>query len=347
MGAATGAGLSAVANVNAGTLKQFKGYPESMGVLHDTTRCVGCRKCEEACNSVNELPKPQTSFDDLTVLDETRRTTPEAFTVVNKYTCDDDRTVFRKIQCNHCLEPACASVCFVRAFKKSETGAVKYDPVVCVGCRYCMIACPFDIPTYEYNEPLTPRVRKCTLCAPRIEKGQLPGCVEACPKEALIFGKRSDLITLARERIMKHPDTYVDHIYGESEMGGTSWLYMSAVPFTSIGMRDDLGSNPAPQLTSGALSVVPMVVGLWPVFLAGMYGMTQRREKIASSEMDDAVAHAVEEANSAADKKMNAALEKMESEKRKITEKFEKEKVQAVKDALDAVAKNPEPKGEE
>ena len=94
-----------------------------------------------------------------------------------------------------------------------------------------MIACPFEIPTYEYDEAFTPRVMKCTMCFERVKEKKLPGCVESCPNEALTFGKRKDLIKIARERIKKYPGRYQDHIYGEAEMGGTSWLYLSGVPF--------------------------------------------------------------------------------------------------------------------
>lgn len=339
---AAGVGLTASKTAQAGSLQHFEGYPESMGVLHDTTRCVGCRLCEEACNKVNELPKPDKDFKDLSVLESPRRTTSGAYTVVNRYVSDKPgRPVFRKIQCNHCLEPACASACFVRAFRKNEAGAVVYNPAVCVGCRYCMVACPFEIPTYDYDDPFTPEVKKCTMCSPRIEKGLLPGCVEACPKEALTFGKRKDLIKIARERIAKHPDRYLDHIYGEAEMGGTSWMYLSGVPFSTIGMREDLGITPAPALTSGALSVVPMVVGLWPVFLAGMYGMTKRREKIADEEKEQAIAHAIEETNELAEEKLAKALAKADADKRKAIEKVEMEKEKAVKEALESATMKP------
>lgn len=337
---AAGVGLTASKTAQAGSLQHFEGYPESMGVLHDITRCVGCRVCEEACNKVNELPKPDKDFKDLSVLESSRRTTPKAYTVVNRYPSDElAKPVYRKIQCNHCLEPACASACFVRAFRKNENGAVVYNADVCVGCRYCMVTCPFEIPTYDYDDPLTPEVKKCTMCSPRIEKGLLPGCVEACPKEALTFGKRKDLIKIARERIAKHQDRYLDHIYGENEMGGTSWIYLSGVPFSSVGMREDLGITPAPSLTSGALSVVPMVVGLWPVFLAGMYGMTKRREKIAEEEKELAIAHAMEEVNDLAEEKLAKVLSKADADKRKALEKAEAEKEKAVKDALEAMAK--------
>lgn len=279
-----------------GGKKYFKGYPDSLGVLHDNVLCIGCRRCEEACNAVNKLPAPVKPFSDLSVLQSKRRTTTEAYTVVNKYENKYMNTspVFRKLQCNHCLEPACASACFVKAFKKTKEGPVTYDPDVCVGCRYCMIACPFEIPTYEYDEPLTPRVMKCTMCHDRIKENKLPGCVEACPMGALKFGKRDALIKYARERISKFPDQYIDHIYGENEMGGTSWLYLSKVPFNETGMREDLGITPAPELTAGALGAVPIVVSLWPVLLTGIYAINMRKEKIAAKEKAEAVEAAKE-----------------------------------------------------
>ena len=291
------AGLSTAlgGTVTSATTKHFEGYPGSRGVLFDSVLCIGCRTCEEACNKVNELPPPDRPFNDLSVLNEKRRTTPKTYTIVNQYNSSKG-PLFRKIQCNHCLEPACASACFVRAFTKTKEGAVIYDSSVCVGCRYCMVACPFEIPTYEYDKALDPRVVKCTMCYPRVIKGLLPGCVEICPTEALYFGKRKDLIRIARERIRRYPDRYVDHVYGEHEMGGTSWLYISGAPFKEIGMREDLGVTPAPELTSGALAVVPMIVGLWPVLLTGIYAMTKRSDKIAEHEKEQAIDKAVKAA---------------------------------------------------
>lgn len=292
---AAGLGTTLGKSAAAATHKHFTGYPESFAILHDVTLCVGCRRCEEACNKVNDLPKPDKPFTDLSVLEHHRRTTTQKFTIVNKYVNPKkyQTPIFYKKQCNHCLEPACASVCFVRAFTKTKTGAVVYDSSVCVGCRYCIIACPFEIPTYEYDQVLTPRVRKCTMCHPRITKGQLPGCVEACPMEALTFGTRENILKIARERIRRYPGRYINHIYGEHEMGGTSWMYISGVPFKELGMREDLGITPAPNLTAGALSSVPMIVGLWPVLLAGLYAVSKRKEKIAKIEQKQAVASSI------------------------------------------------------
>ncbi|BBO69341.1 hypothetical protein DSCA_32710 [Desulfosarcina alkanivorans] len=328
------AGMTAAAgrNASAATTHHFEGHADSMAVLHDTTLCIGCRQCEGACNAVNDLPAPEKPFTDLTVLEEQRRTTSETYTVVNRKPGKPEGPVFVKKQCNHCLEPACASACFVNAFQKTREGAVVYDASVCVGCRYCMIACPFEIPTYEYDSAFSPRVMKCTMCHPRVLEGKLPGCVESCPTEALVFGRRDDLLKIARQRIIRRPDTYVDHIYGEREMGGTSWLYLSAVPFDSIGMRTDLGITPAPELTAGALGAVPIVVGLWPVLLTGIYAMSKRKEKIAAEEKARAVSTALAEAEAQATAKMDAALEKAGQEKAAAIEK-------AVKAALEAEEK--------
>ena len=346
LGAAT-AGATAGKTANAASNKHFSGYPNSMGVLFDNTRCIGCRKCEQGCNTVNELPAPERPFDDLSVLENKRRTTANAYTIVNRYGTFSDAhlkgPLYRKVQCNHCLEPACASVCFVRAFTKTSIGAVTYNASVCVGCRYCMIACPFEIPAYEYNKALEPRVMKCTLCYPRIIKGLLPGCVQACPTEALTFGKREVLLKDARERIAKFPDRYVNHIYGENEMGGTNWLYLSAVPFKEVGLREDLGVTPAPKLTSGALSSVPVVVGLWPVLLAGIYAMSKRKEKIAEQETQQAVAAAVEQANAEAAAKHAKEMEQVQKLKQKEIENAVNKALEAATKTKDKDISDPQP----
>ena len=318
--------------------KHFKGYPGSSGVLHDTTLCIGCRKCEQACNKVNDLPQPEKPFEDLSVLDQKRRTQANEFTVVNQFQAKEK--VFVKKQCNHCLEPACASACFVKALKKTPAGPVVYDSSLCVGCRYCMVACPFEVPAYEYSKALTPRVTKCTMCAPRLEQGKLPGCVGACPREALIFGERDTLLKIAKSRIQKYPDRYVDHVYGEHEMGGTSWLYLSQYPFETIGMREDLGTKSAPELTSGPLSAVPIIVGLWPVLLTGVYAISKRKDKIAKEEQDEALQAAGVQANEEMNQKLEELREKMTKEKTAAIN-FE------VKKALEEAAKEKQAKAQE
>ncbi len=296
----------------------FPGYPDSFGVLHDTTFCIGCRRCEKACNTVNDLPAPDQAFDDLKVLDIRRRTSADVWTVVNKYEQPSGKPVFRKSQCMHCNEPACASACFVHAFSKNPDGSVTYDPTVCVGCRYCMVACPFNIPAYSYHSALNPLVSKCTMCHPRLQEGKVPGCVEGCPTGALVFGKRTDLVRMAWERITNNPGRYQKHLYGEHEMGGTAWLNLSAATFTSVGLREDLGTTAAAEYTKGILGAVPMVVGIWPVLLGGAYAITKRKEQVAAEEQRDAVRAAIQRTQEKADKALETALTKAEKEKEKL-----------------------------
>ncbi len=342
MGAAGGAGLAAAGRAHAGSSPRGASNPEALGVLFDATRCIGCRKCEEACNRVNELPPPERPFHDLSVLEKRRRTDARTYTVVNRYTGIEGARgpVYRKIQCNHCLEPACAPARVVRAFAQNADGSVTYDESVCVGCRYCMIACPFEIPAYEYDKAFTPRVMKCTFCHPRLVQGLLPGCVEICPTEALTFGRRRDLLRIARARMAQSPGRYIEHIYGEFEMGGTAWLTISGVPFRAIGMREDLGTTPAPELTKGALGVVPVVAAMWPVLLTGIYAINRRRDRIAREEREAAVAAALARAEAEAKKKLAEALAKADKDKKAAVEREVKK---ALEEAARARAEAPAP----
>lgn len=257
----------------------FEGFPEGMGVLVDLTRCVGCRTCEAACNEEQNLPAPDKPFNDLSVFDEihhgsqTRRTTEKAYTVVNRYPSQNsDAPVYRKIQCNHCNEPACLTSCFVNAYTKTPEGAVIYNNKVCVGCRNCMIACPFQIPAYSYSSAFNPIVKKCILChETRLKKGLLPACVESCPQFVMKFGKRKDLLKIAHERIERHPDKYVDYVYGEEEVGGTAWMYLSGVPFAEAGFNTSLQKEPIINNVKDFLAIVPMVLAIWPALFTGFH----------------------------------------------------------------------------
>ncbi len=246
-------GLAPLARIRTARASPAGVSAEQLAVLVDTTRCVGCRECEKACNETHaELPeKPGSSFSDESVFLRHRRMDAGSYTVVNRY--ESDRTPggygYAKFQCMHCLEPACVSACIVGAFTREANGAVVYDAWKCIGCRYCMAACPFQVPAYEFGNAFTPQVRKCTFCfQERLVQGEVPACVAACPMETMTFGRRSDVIAVARERISKYPRRYVPHIYGEHEVGGTSWLYITSEPFDAIGLPE-LGYHPAPGYT--------------------------------------------------------------------------------------------------
>lgn len=271
------------------------GYPDQFGVLVDTTECIGCRRCEWACKEWNKLPNQQTLQEyekDRSVFETRRRTHADTYTVVNRFDNprDASKPIYVKKQCMHCYEPGCASSCFVKAFTKRPVGAVTYDASLCVGCRYCMAACPFDIPAYQYDNAFTPAVTKCTFCFDRIShEGGVPACVGICPVETMTFGKRTDLIELAHKKIRDNPSRYVNHVYGETEVGGTSWMYLSSVPFDKIGFRTDLGTTPIPSLSKPFLSLVSPVFIVMPALCMGFYSFKKRRDKMTEEEVKKAL----------------------------------------------------------
>ncbi|MBI2425769.1 MAG: 4Fe-4S dicluster domain-containing protein [Candidatus Hydrogenedentes bacterium] len=224
---------------------------------------------------------PLNEIDIEAVYGARRRMDANSFTVVNRFG-EGDAATYVKRQCMHCVDPACVSACPVKAFVKPAEGAVTYNEDLCMGCRYCMVACPFDVPAYEYDNPLSPRVRKCTMCFERFESGgAAPACASICPQEAITYGKREDLLALARQKFQNAPGEYVDHIYGEREAGGTNWLYISKKPFEELGFNCGLGDKPYPDLTKGYLAMVPLVHSIWPMLLMGLYAFSSSRDQAA------------------------------------------------------------------
>jgi formate dehydrogenase iron-sulfur subunit len=269
----------------------FTGYPDGMGVLVDLTRCVGCRSCEAACNKEQGLPAPAEPFDDQSVFDgdpaeggRKRRTDSRHYTVVNRFeTGGDDgkkgEPVYKKQQCMHCNEPACLTSCFVNAYTKTKEGAVVYNDKVCVGCRTCMTACPFYMPTFTYDSPVNAIIRKCIFChATRLSLGRPPACVEVCPQEVMSFGRRSDLVGIAHKRIADNPGRYIDHLYGETEVGGTAWMYLAGVPFEQVGFDTTLGDKPILSNVQEFLGMVPMVLSIWPALFTGFHLLANRNK---------------------------------------------------------------------
>ena len=239
---------------------------DANAVLVDLTRCVGCRTCEAACAEANGLPAPDWS-DDMSYA-SLRTTTDKQWTAVNRFQTSKGE-VFAKGQCMHCLEPACAAGCLTKALYKTPEGPVVWRADKCMGCRFCMVSCPFDVPKFEYNS-WNPKIQKCQMCWERVKAGGEPACVENCPAEAIVFGKRGELLEIARQRIYQNPGQYVSHIYGEHEAGGTAVLYLSAVPFEELGVRADIGTESYPEMTRDFLTAVPLILTAFPAFLLGL-----------------------------------------------------------------------------
>lgn len=236
---------------------------EFISVLVDTTRCIGCRSCEVACATEHGLPVPDRH--DTSVFYSRRDTEPDSWTVVNRFTTDGG-DVFVKKQCMHCNQAACSTACLTQAMYKTVDGPVIWRSDKCMGCRFCMVSCPYDIPRFEYDSA-NPKIQKCILCDVRLADGGLPACVESCPVDALQFGTRREMVRIAQNRIDEHPFQYVDHIYGEHEVGGSGWIYLAGVPFDQLGFRTDLSQRPVPELTQSFLYSVPVIFLLWPAFL--------------------------------------------------------------------------------
>ena len=243
----------------------------SKAILYDSTQCIGCKLCEQACAERNGLP-----YDD-SIAAEARLSAHKLTAVLTS----EDK--FMRRLCMNCEDPSCASVCPVGAFRKTELGPVVYDASRCIGCRYCMLACPFQVPAYQWNERL-PIVRKCDMCADRVAAGRPTACTEICPTGATKFGERDELIAEARARIRDNPGQYLDHIFGIEEVGGTSVLLLSGVPFEQFHYRTDLLHEPMPLLTWRVLRHIPDIVTLGTVLLGGVWWITHRREEVAAAE---------------------------------------------------------------
>ena len=269
-GGAAVAGVSALTRpVSADVLTPA---PDALGLLYDATLCIGCKTCVVKCQEANHL-EPDTSLD--RKYDAPVALNARAKTVIKLYQGDEGQS-FMKAQCMHCIDPACVSACMIGALTKGANGIVSYNVDYCVGCRYCEIACPFNVPKFEWAKT-TPKIVKCELCRDRLAQGQEPACTEVCPRQAVIFGKRSDLLQEAKRRIASEPDKYQPTVYGDTEAGGTQCLYISHVPFDKLGLPT-LTSEPAPHLAR----IVQSTVYRWfaaPVVAYGALGMVMLRNR--------------------------------------------------------------------
>jgi len=262
----TGATLALGTTLGAEVIDEEK--IEFQGLLYDSTRCIGCRYCEVVCAESHKLPVPKGKL----ITGVLRKNNETQRNVINKFATSKGE-VFGRKQCMHCNEPACAAACLTQAMHKTKEGPVVWRSDKCMGCRFCMVSCPFDVPKFEYHSA-NPKIQKCDMCYDRIKEGMIPACAEGCG-DALIFGSRRELIAEARKRIMENPKDYVDQIYGEYVAGGTGFLAIGPVPFNEIGMNTHLQNSSYPALTKGFLYSVPAVFVLLPTVLLGIHEATK------------------------------------------------------------------------
>ena len=284
--AATATGTAAAAfNPSNATAENLSAHPGSVGMLYDATKCTGCKACMSACNEANGIT-PDTAASD------GRANMPpdlneHAINIIKLYNTSKNGThSYVKRQCMHCVDPACVSACMIGALKKQQNGPVTYDPNLCVGCRYCEMACPFNVPKFEWSKA-APKIVKCQLCSHRLAADKQPACTEVCPAGAVIYGKRTDLLDEAHHRLQENPDRYLPRVYGEHEAGGTQVLYLSGVEFEKLGLPA-YGDQPVPQ-TQHAVQhalyqgfVAPIV--LYGVLAAVTLRNLTREEKKAEDE---------------------------------------------------------------
>jgi Fe-S-cluster-containing dehydrogenase component len=244
------------------------GETEFYGLLYDATLCIGCKACEKACAKDHGFPEPEDEIE-AGVL---RKTSELQRSVINKFNTSKGE-VFARTSCMHCNEPACAAACLTQAMYKTKEGPVIWRGDKCMGCRYCMLSCPFDVPKFEYHSA-NPIIQKCDLCYDRIKNGEIPICAQTCG-DALIFGTRRELLAEARKRIVESPDDYIDHIFGETVAGGTGSLSISPAPLEEIGKNPNLQNSSYPALTKGFLYSVPSVFVLLPSLLLGIHEATK------------------------------------------------------------------------
>ena len=271
--------------------------------LIDITNCIGCRACQVACKQWNEREGEETELEAELGFQNPATLSAKTYTLIAFHEMENPQkpggveSAFVMQRCLHCLEPACASACPTTALYRQADGPVSYDVDKCIGCRYCLLACPWDVPTAEWSTR-APKISKCTHCADRADQplpisfnGKplsddagvrfsesilTPACVKACPADALRFGTREEMLALGHKRISDRPDKYVDHIYGEKELGGTSVVYLSAVPFEKLGFPT-YGEKPFPAFTRAALGAVPPAVMSMGALLGAAYAFLRKR----------------------------------------------------------------------
>jgi len=247
-------------------------------ILVDVTKCTGCEQCVDACIEANGLDPLKAQVDRAVSKDGLSE---NRFLSVPKV----DQGRFVRMSCMHCLEPSCVSACLVGGLTKTPDGPVVYDADKCIGCRYCMLACPFHIPRYEWDEKV-PFVQKCTMCADRQKEGGIPACVEACPNEALKFGERAELLAEAHRTINANRGRYANRVWGEHELGGTSVLYISDVDLGVAGWPAE-DSESIPEITEPLVAKTPFIgMGVLGSVL-GINWVIRRRMRLAGEAAGD------------------------------------------------------------
>jgi formate dehydrogenase iron-sulfur subunit len=239
-------------------------------MIQDNTRCIGCRACMVACKEWNDLGADTSDFFAGDGYQNPRDLDENNYTLITyREEPADGQWVFGRQLCMHCASPACVSVCPTGALQKLAEGPVELTEWRCIGCRYCVQACPFIIPKVDYDTPF-PKIHKCTMCSDRLAADLDPACAMVCPTHAIEFGDRDEMLAESKRRIADAPGRYVNHVYGEHEAGGTNVFHLSSVPFEKIGYETGLPNEPLPDLTHKSMRFVPRIF----FTLLAVFGLT-------------------------------------------------------------------------
>jgi Fe-S-cluster-containing dehydrogenase component len=274
-----GAAVSTATSVEASAERPVA-PPDAVGMLYDATRCIGCMACVTACKTANNLPG--------NLYDPPNDLNGDTKNIIKLYESEDERSNMKQ-QCMHCIDPGCVNACMIGAFKKREYGIVTWDPDRCIGCRYCQVACPYNIPKFQWDTAV-PKIVKCELCNHLLARGEEPGCCQACPKEAVIFGTYEELLADARQRIADRPERYYPagdpQIFGDTEGGGTQVLYLAGVDFEKLGLPELGDEGVAAQARSIQHGIYKGFIA--PVALYGILGaVLWRNRRVAKKEGSD------------------------------------------------------------
>jgi Fe-S-cluster-containing dehydrogenase component len=316
--ASLGAAGAALASTSVHARPNLEPAPQAIGMLFDSTLCVGCKACVSKCKEVNGMPP--VAMGDQMQSDFALDLSPQTLNVIKVYkdgaAAQKDRAqngfAFEKRSCMHCVDPGCVSVCPVSSLTRDPlTGIVNYNPDVCIGCRTCMTGCPYNVPQYDYNNPLG-QIHKCQMCnqkgVERISKGGMTGCAEACPTGATLFGSREALLAEAKRRIALKPGQvyqypmgdvrkparfqekvvpqYQSHVWGEKEAGGTNVMHLSAIPYDKLGMPP-LGERSAASISEGVQSTIYSYMALPAMALGGLSWIVRRNTEVANRGEED------------------------------------------------------------
>jgi Fe-S-cluster-containing dehydrogenase component len=291
--------------------------PDAVGLLYDSTLCIGCKACVKACKDANGMPldisKAQKGWNE-GLWDSPTELSAKTLNVIKAYNHGTSENkdhaengfAFLKRQCYHCVDPSCVSVCPVTAMQKNpQTGIVTHNPDACIGCRYCVLSCPFGVPKYDYNDKYG-EIKKCQLCQHKLAKNELPGCVDVCPTGATLFGRTEDLRNEAHRRQALKPGdrthfprgdlagkvggarpghdatvqvAYQPTVYGETELGGTQSMTLAAVPYEKLNLPTKVPADGFPTLSEGIQhTLYAGMIGPAAVF-AGLAYMARRAAK--------------------------------------------------------------------